>query len=74
MLHYDLANFSVPQGGATGKHKSAVERAKQLLEEKPYQVISLEDMKMVRISHTSNTIDHCLQNSIKNQALHQALA
>ena len=49
MLQYDLANFSVPQSGATGKHKSAIEKAKHLLEEKPYEVISLEDMKMVRI-------------------------
>jgi len=49
MLQYDLANFSLPQSGTTGRHKSAVEKAKQLLEEKPYEVISLEDMRMVRI-------------------------
>ena len=30
------------------KHKSAIEKAKQVLEEKPYEVISLEDMQMVR--------------------------
>ena len=48
MLQYDLANFSIIQGGATGKHKSAVERAKQFLEEKPYEVVPLEDMNMVR--------------------------
>ena len=48
MLQYDLANFSIPPSGATGKHKAAVDRAKQLLEEKPYEVVSLEDMKMVR--------------------------
>ena len=46
MLQYDLANFSMP--GATGKHKVAIEKAKQSLEEKPYEVISLEDMKMVK--------------------------
>ena len=32
----------------TAKHKSAIEKAKQVLEEKPYEVISLEDMQMVR--------------------------
>ena len=48
MLQYDLANFSITQSVATGKHKSAVERAKQLLEEKPYEVISLENMNLVR--------------------------
>ena len=51
MLQYDLANFSIPPSGATGKHKAAVEKAKQLLEEKPYEVISLEDTKMVRIDY-----------------------
>jgi len=48
MLHYDLVNFPTPQGGSTAKHKSAIEKAKQVLEEKPYEVISLEDMQMVR--------------------------
>ena len=48
MLQYDVANFSLTQSGAIGKHKSAVERAKQLLEEKPYEVVSLEDMNMVK--------------------------
>ena len=53
MLQYDLAHFSIAQSGGSGKHKTAVEKAKQLLEEKPYEVIPLEDMKMVRIdSHT----------------------
>ena len=50
MLQYDLANFPVAPSGATGKHKSAVEKAKQLLEDKPFEVISLEDMKTVRCS------------------------
>ena len=47
MLHYDLANFP-PQAGSTAKHKAAIEMAKQVLEEKPYEVISLEDMQMVK--------------------------
>ena len=45
MLQYDVANFSLTQ---SGKQKSAVEQAKQLLEEKPYEVVSVEDMNMVK--------------------------
>ena len=51
MLQYDLANFPVAPGGASGKHKSAIEKAKQLLEDKPFEVIPLEDMNMVRCSN-----------------------
>ncbi|XP_065906647.1 cell division cycle 5-like protein isoform X1 [Dysidea avara] len=46
MLHFDLANFPTSQAGSTAKHKAAIEKAKQVLEEKPYEVISLEDMQM----------------------------
>ncbi|XP_065908621.1 cell division cycle 5-like protein isoform X2 [Dysidea avara] len=45
MLHYELANFPTPQAGSTAKHKAAIEKAKQVLDEKPYEVISLEDMQ-----------------------------
>ena len=48
MLHFDLANFPTSQAGSTAKHKAAIEKAKQVLEEKPYEVISLEDMQMVK--------------------------
>ena len=60
MLQYDLANFSMP--GATGKHKVAIGKAKQSLEGKLYEVIFLEDMKMVRITWSVETgLKLCVQ-------------
>jgi len=52
MLQHDLANFPTPQAPNTSKHKAAIEKAKQVLDEKPYEVISLEDTQAVSIVYS----------------------